>query len=91
MQVQVLADPPLEELMAATCPIAFDVEALRDHIREVYTRVADDPTGDFHFHRGPRYAVEVLGYDAAELQTLPPRATARFAGVGNPLESRAAE
>jgi SAM-dependent methyltransferase len=71
--------------MAATCPIHLDVGALRDRIRAVYTRVADDPTGDFHFHRGPRYAVEVLAYDAAELETLPPRATARFAGVGNPL------
>lgn len=71
--------------MAATCPITFDVGALREHVRAVYTRVAEDPNGDFHFHRGPRYAVNVLGYDAAELETLPPRATARFAGVGNPL------
>jgi SAM-dependent methyltransferase len=71
--------------MAATCPISFDVEALRDHVRAVYTRVADDPTGDFHFHRGPHYATRLLGYDAAELATLPPRTTARFAGVGNPL------
>jgi SAM-dependent methyltransferase len=71
--------------MATSCPIHFDVSSLRDRIRAEYTRVADDPTGDFHFHRGPEYAVRVLGYDAAELATLPPRATARFAGVGNPL------
>lgn len=71
--------------MAVTCPIDFDIETLRDHVRAVYTRVAEDPTGDFHFHRGSRYAVDVLGYDAAELRQLPARATSRFAGVGNPL------
>ncbi len=71
--------------MAATCPIHFDTETLHGYIRAEYTRVADDPTGDFHFHRGPVYAAQVLGYDAAELATLPARATARFAGVGNPL------
>jgi arsenite methyltransferase len=71
--------------MTATCPIDFDIAALRSHVRDVYTRVADDPTGDFHFHRGSRYAVETLGYDAAELSALPERATSRFAGVGNPL------
>jgi hypothetical protein len=51
----------------------------------MYTRVAEDPNGDFHFHRGLRYAVEFLGYDHAELEQLPARATSRFAGVGNPL------
>lgn len=71
--------------MAATCPVDLDVEALRDHVRAIYTRVAEDPTGDFHFHRGSRYAVDALGYDEAELNLLPSRATARFAGVGNPL------
>ena len=72
-------------LMAATCPIQFDVATLHDSIRAVYTRVAEDPTGDFHFHRGADYAAKILGYDAAELATLPARATSRFAGVGNPL------
>lgn len=71
--------------MAATCPLDFDVETLRAHVHAVYTRVAEDPSGDFHFHRGPRYAVDVLGYDAAEVAALPERATSRFAGVGNPL------
>jgi arsenite methyltransferase len=74
-----------EKHMSATCPIDLDVGALRARIRETYTRVATDPAGDFHFHRGTRYAVEALGYDARELDELPPRATARFAGVGNPL------
>jgi len=71
--------------MAATCPIDFDVASLRESVRAVYTRVAEDPTGDFHFHRGPEYAVERLGYDPTELAALPRSATERFAGVGNPL------
>lgn len=71
--------------MAATCPIHFDVTRLRDEVLATYTRVALTPDGDFHFHRGPQYAVEYLGYDARELAELPPRATQRFAGVGNPL------
>jgi SAM-dependent methyltransferase len=71
--------------MAASCPVSFDIQALHSHIRAEYTRVAEDPTGDFHFHRGAEVAVRVLGYDRAELASLPARATARFAGVGNPL------
>lgn len=71
--------------MAATCPIDFDVASLREGVRAVYTRVATDPTGDFHFHRGLDYAVEQLGYDRSELAALPRTTTERFAGVGNPL------
>jgi SAM-dependent methyltransferase len=71
--------------MAATCPIDFDVGLLRERVRTVYTEVAADPSGDFHFHRGPRYAIRLLGYDPAELALVPARAAARFAGVGNPL------
>lgn len=71
--------------MAATCPIDFDIASLRESVRAVYTRVAADPNGDFHFHRGPDYAVQQLGYDARELADLPRDATDRFAGVGNPL------
>lgn len=71
--------------MAATAPEGFDVAELRDAIRNTYERVALDPSGVFHFHRGHDYAVETLGYDAAELEQLPRDATDRFAGVGNPL------
>jgi SAM-dependent methyltransferase len=71
--------------MAATCPLDFDIGTLRERVRSVYSRVANDPDGDFHFHRGLEYAVRMLGYDRAELEALPARATARFAGVGNPL------
>lgn len=71
--------------MALTCPVGFDVPRLRSQVLATYERVARDPEGDFHFHRGARYAVEYLKYDAAELAALPQECTARFAGVGNPL------
>jgi len=71
--------------MASQCPIGFDTETLRDQVRATYERVAREPAGDFHFHRGPKYAARHLGYDPSELAQLPELATARFAGVGNPL------
>jgi len=70
--------------MAATCPIGFDTERLRAQVLATYDRVAREPEGDFHFHRGPEYAARYLNYDRRELAQIPARATARFAGVGNP-------
>jgi len=71
--------------MALICPTDFDQGFLRDQVRATYEAVADNPQGEFHFHRGPVYAAQYLGYDAAELGRLPVLATARFAGVGNPI------
>ncbi|HSC26427.1 MAG TPA: methyltransferase domain-containing protein [Vicinamibacterales bacterium] len=70
--------------MALTCPVELDIAALRREIGALYTRVATTPDGEFHFHRGPGYAVRMLGYDPHALAQLPPEVTARFAGVGNP-------
>jgi SAM-dependent methyltransferase len=70
--------------MAVRCPIGFDTEYLRDRVYETYDRVARDPGGGFHFHRGPQYACDYLKYDRGELDTLPGISTARFAGVANP-------
>jgi SAM-dependent methyltransferase len=70
--------------MAATCPTGFDTERLRAQVLATYDRVAREPEGDFHFHRGPDYAAQYLNYDRRELALIPARATARFAGVGNP-------
>ncbi len=70
--------------MATTCPVGFDVLTLRERIREVYDAVAVEPRGEFHFHRGSRYAVEYLGYDPEELAQVPDLSVSRFAGVGNP-------
>jgi SAM-dependent methyltransferase len=66
------------------CPVDLDVIALRAEVLTMYARVATAPDGPFHFHRGPQYAVDRLGYEAAELATLPADVTASFAGVGNP-------
>ncbi len=71
--------------MATSCPVDLDTIRLRAEISTIYARVAADPGGDFHFHRGPAYAAELLGYDAAELAALPADSTAAFAGVSNPL------
>jgi len=70
--------------MATSCPIGFDKSRLHEEIELIYARVATEPSGEFHFHRGPRYAAEILGYDAVELAELPAAATASFAGVANP-------
>ena len=70
--------------MASTCPVDLDTLRLRAEIESIYQRVAMEPTGDFHFHRGPTYASEMLGYDAAVLALLPTDSTASFAGVANP-------
>ena len=71
--------------MAYTSPSNFDTGSLREQVRATYDRVAREPGGDFHFHRGPEYAERLLGYDGEELAALPHEATSRFAGVGNPI------
>jgi arsenite methyltransferase len=70
--------------MALICPPHFDTARLGAAVRETYERVAADPHGDFHFHRGADYAVRTLGYDRAELALVPALSTDAFAGVGNP-------
>jgi arsenite methyltransferase len=70
--------------MATTCPIGFDVEHFRSAVHATYDRVARDPDSPLHFNTGLDYAVNLLRYERSELDTLPARATARFAGVGNP-------
>jgi arsenite methyltransferase len=71
--------------MRLVCPVDLDTAVLRSEISNIYGRVAEDPEGEFHFHRGRDYAAAFLGYDAGELATLPPDCTASFAGIGNPL------
>src|SRR5215510_4431951 len=71
-------------VMAIVCPVDLDTLRLRAEIASIYRRVATEPEGDFHFHRGPTYAAEMLGYDAAALARLPADSTAAFAGVANP-------
>ena len=59
--------------MAIACPVDLDTLKLRAEIQSIYARVAADPSGEFHFHRGPEYAATRLHYDAAELSKLPGR------------------
>jgi|SRR5579864_1720750 len=70
--------------MALTCPVDLDTLRLRQEIQSIYARVATDPSGAFHFHRGPAYAAAWLGYDAGALAALPHGSTDSFAGVANP-------
>ena len=70
--------------MATSCPTNLDVQRLRSEIASLYTRVASEPDGEFHFHRGPMYAAAFLGYDATELDALPAECSRSFAGIGNP-------
>lgn len=71
--------------MALIAPENFNGKQLREQVRYEYDRVARDPYGDYHFHRGPEYAHNYLQYNAEELAKLPEESTARFAGVGNPV------
>lgn len=75
--------------MAVACPVDLDTRRLRHEIQAIYARVATDPSSEFHFHRGPAYAAERLGYDASALAAIPAESTASFAGVANPLRMAA--
>ena len=61
-----------------------DVDALRDQVKGMYRAVAEDPHGEFHFEMGREMALR-LGYEAADLDAIPPEALDSFAGVGCPL------
>jgi len=65
--------------------MALDTSLLRSEIQKVYTEVVRDPKKGYHFHTGPEYAADLLGYSRAALAELPDSVTAPFAGVGNPL------
>lgn len=65
--------------------MTVDQSELRQAIKRVYTEVVSDPKKGYHFHTGPDYAVERLGYAREMLVELPDSVTGPFAGVGNPL------
>jgi SAM-dependent methyltransferase len=67
----------------------LDAARLREEISKVYSEVARDPKKGYHFHTGPDYAAERLGYSREALAELPDAVTAPFAGVGNPLTAGA--
>ena len=59
-------------------------DQIRARIEERFVRVALEPQEKQPFSIGPDSAKR-LGYDAAEIDALPPTVTESFAGVGNPL------
>jgi len=72
--------------MAKASPIDLDTDHLLKRVETIYTKLVESPEGEFHFNHGPDYACELLGYDRAEIESLPAECTARFAGLGNPLD-----
>ena len=60
------------------------LDQIKAMVEERFVRIALAPAGEHKFPVGPD-SVKRLGYDAAEIDSLPPRATESFAGVGNPL------
>jgi SAM-dependent methyltransferase len=69
---------------------AFDVEELRDKVKEMYRLVAEEPELGFHFEIG-RALAERLGYPVAELDRIPSASVDSFAGVGYHVDLAALE
>lgn len=62
----------------------IDLNQLRKEVRDKYREVAEDPSGDYHFHTGRAQAIR-LGYPPHPLEQLPEEACEAFAGVANPF------
>lgn len=59
-------------------------EEVRRMVEDRFVRIAATPRDEQKFPVGPESA-KALGYDADEIQALPPSVTESFCGVGNPL------
>jgi ubiquinone/menaquinone biosynthesis C-methylase UbiE len=66
---------------ATTRQRAVDAADLERRVKDMYTRVACAPDGEFHFEMG-RPLARRLGYTDAELDAVPGGAVRSFAGVG---------
>ncbi|KAB2912758.1 MAG: methyltransferase domain-containing protein [Hyphomicrobiaceae bacterium] len=55
---------------------------LESQVKDMYRKVALDPSGDFHFEMGRKMA-ERLGYAPQDLDRIPAEAIESFAGVGH--------
>jgi len=62
--------------------INVDREALETKVKNMYTAVAENPQGEFHFEMG-RAMAERLGYSPVDLDRVPQDAIRSFAGVGH--------
>src|SRR5215831_14492361 len=63
-------------------PATVDRQSLETKVKEMYTAVATNPLGDFHFEMG-RAMAERLGYARGDLDRVPASAIQSFAGVGH--------
>ena len=59
----------------------LDTSALESRVKHMYTKVAENPAGEFHFEMG-RALAERLGYPSDQLDLIPQEAIDSFAGVG---------
>ena len=68
--------------MTATLTRSLDTVALEEKVKSMYTAVARDPGGEFHFEMG-RAMAQRLGYATDALDAVPADAIRSFAGVGH--------
>jgi ubiquinone/menaquinone biosynthesis C-methylase UbiE len=79
----VIIKDAIMENQSATSKIEkqLDRSDLEARVKKMYTRVAHDPHGDFHFEMGRELALR-LGYTTDELDAIPSESIDSFAGVG---------
>lgn len=65
----------------STTATRFDPQDLQAKVQAMYTDVARNPRGEFHFEMG-RALAERLGYPPGDLDAIPAEAIESFAGVG---------
>src|SRR6266545_2753426 len=65
-----------------TTVATVDRAALESKVKSMYSDVAANPHGEFHFEMG-RAMAERLGYAVADLDRIPADAIDSFAGVGH--------
>ncbi len=73
-----------EVLACEVQPANVDRGERRAQVQAKYNDVATHPELGFHFHTGRPLAL-MLGYDTAEIDSLPDSTVESFAGTGNPL------
>lgn len=68
--------------MNQTIQHSVNKQQLEKNVKAMYTEVALNPSGNYHFEIGRNLALK-LGYTHQELDTIPPEAIDSFAGVGH--------
>jgi arsenite methyltransferase len=68
--------------MTGVTTASVDAALLEAKVKQMYTEVAEQPDGSFHFELGSTVALRV-GYDPTRLAGVPAEAVESFAGVGH--------